>query len=71
MVVFRDNFAHMVVNGIFYLNFRMQLDHFSIFYDHHDHGRFQEKFDPRGRQMVAGPLPECIIYIVTRVFYSN
>ena len=22
-------------------------------YDYHDHGRFQAKFDPRGRQMVV------------------
>ena len=37
MVVFGDNLAHMVVNGIFYSNFREQLDFFfSIFYDNHD-----------------------------------
>ena len=25
----------------------------STIYDYHDHGRFQAKFDPRGRQMVV------------------
>ena len=57
---------------LFYSNFRGQLDLFSKFlllskivakttiYDHHDHGRFQARFDLRGRGrqmvvMVAGP----------------
>ena len=44
----------MVVNGRFLFKFqstvRLFLKHYG---DHHDHGRFHAKFDPRGRHMVV------------------
>ena len=66
---FRDNLALVVQMVVFYLNFRVQLDFFSIFYDHHETMVvFSDDPHVHGRQMVAEPPPQCIIYIVTRVF---
>ena len=54
MVVFRDNLVHTVVNGRFLFKFQSAVRLFFNHYgDHHDHGRFEVKFDPRGRQMVV------------------
>ena len=58
MVVFRDNLTHMVVISRLLFKFQSAVRPFFKFIlkhhgDHGDHGRFQAKFDPRGRQMVV------------------
>ena len=59
----------MVVNGILYSNFRAQLDLFSKFYDLTTIVVFRQNLT----HVVVkwSPSPQCMICIVTLVFYSN